>query len=257
MAHLWHIKAHQGTSRNVIPPVVVGVGLAALTSAQVKRLRSRSGPLGGTACGTSVAQARVESTRNPNCGQGQIRIEDLPCAAPRYDVGTKSGGVTRDSPGRPEWSLTTSMPQVRSIERKAARVPMLLGCSRRGRAVDRDHRGSYMVIELRYVGQQWESTGNVHVELCETESEDKFWANREVDTCFESHATSLVPTKRKGGLDSRRCHRGHSPRSQRRARSPAPPSSQPTALGSLTEPNNCCPAHSLRTASRVPPGPGR
>jgi hypothetical protein len=52
--------------------------------------------------------------------------------------------------------------------------------------------GSYLVLELRYVGQQWESTGTVHVQLCDTEPEDKSWADREVGAWVESHATYLV-----------------------------------------------------------------
>jgi hypothetical protein len=58
----------------------------------------------------------------------------------------------------------------------------------------KSRKGSYLVLELRYVGQQWESTGTVHIELCEKEPEDKSWANREVGAWVESHATYLVST---------------------------------------------------------------
>lgn len=49
--------------------------------------------------------------------------------------------------------------------------------------------GAFLVLELRYVGQQWEPSGTVHVELCETEPEDKAWADREVGAWVESNAT--------------------------------------------------------------------
>ena len=49
--------------------------------------------------------------------------------------------------------------------------------------------GGFLVLELRYVGQVWEQSGTVHVELCETEPEDKPWSEREVGAWVESHAT--------------------------------------------------------------------
>ena len=49
--------------------------------------------------------------------------------------------------------------------------------------------GEFLVLELRYTGQEWEQSGTVHVELCETEPEDKAWADREVGAWVESHAT--------------------------------------------------------------------
>jgi hypothetical protein len=55
---------------------------------------------------------------------------------------------------------------------------------------EREQRtGEFLILELRYVGQEWESSGTVHVELCETEPEDKPWAEREVGAWVESHAT--------------------------------------------------------------------
>jgi hypothetical protein len=53
--------------------------------------------------------------------------------------------------------------------------------------------GSHLVLELRYVGQDWNSSGTVHVELCEKEPEDKPWADREVGAWVESHATYTFP----------------------------------------------------------------
>jgi hypothetical protein len=50
-------------------------------------------------------------------------------------------------------------------------------------------KGSYLVAELRYAGQQWESEGTVHVELCGFEPEDRPWAERPVGVWVESHAT--------------------------------------------------------------------
>jgi hypothetical protein len=49
--------------------------------------------------------------------------------------------------------------------------------------------GVLLVLELRYTGQEWETSGTVHVELCATEPEDKAWADREVGAWVESHAT--------------------------------------------------------------------
>ena len=48
--------------------------------------------------------------------------------------------------------------------------------------------GMYLVLEVRHTGQQWEPSGTVHVELCETEPEDKPWADREIGAWVESHA---------------------------------------------------------------------
>ena len=52
--------------------------------------------------------------------------------------------------------------------------------------------GSYLVLQLRYAGQQWESIGTVHIELCEMEPEDRPWEQREGGAWVESHATYRV-----------------------------------------------------------------
>jgi hypothetical protein len=52
-----------------------------------------------------------------------------------------------------------------------------------------ERTGTFLVLELRYVGQEWEPSGTVHVELCEAEPEDTAWADREVGAWVESHAT--------------------------------------------------------------------
>jgi hypothetical protein len=49
--------------------------------------------------------------------------------------------------------------------------------------------GSYVVLETRYVGQGWEQSGTVHVELCEREPSPAPWPDREVGAWIESHAT--------------------------------------------------------------------
>jgi hypothetical protein len=61
----------------------------------------------------------------------------------------------------------------------------------RGRGGERT--GTFLVLELRYVGQEWEASGTVHVELCEAEPEDKAWTDREVGAWVESHATYSFP----------------------------------------------------------------
>jgi hypothetical protein len=54
--------------------------------------------------------------------------------------------------------------------------------------------GEFLVLELRYVGQEWEESGTVHVELSEVEPEDEPRADREVGAWVESHATySFAP----------------------------------------------------------------
>lgn len=52
-----------------------------------------------------------------------------------------------------------------------------------------ERTGGFLVLEVRHVGQEWEASGTVHVELCEAEPEDKSWADREVGAWVESHAT--------------------------------------------------------------------
>lgn len=49
--------------------------------------------------------------------------------------------------------------------------------------------GEIVVLELRYVGQDWESTGTVHVELCDFLPEEKPWQQRRQGKWVESHAT--------------------------------------------------------------------
>jgi hypothetical protein len=49
--------------------------------------------------------------------------------------------------------------------------------------------GSFLILELRYAGQIWESSGTVHVELCHTEPENKTWSDRAVGAWVESHAS--------------------------------------------------------------------
>ena len=49
--------------------------------------------------------------------------------------------------------------------------------------------GNILVLELRYVGGEWESTGTVHVELCDFEPEEKRWQDRRHGKWVESHAT--------------------------------------------------------------------
>jgi hypothetical protein len=49
--------------------------------------------------------------------------------------------------------------------------------------------GTFLVLELRSVGHEWESSGTVHVELGQNEPEDKPWADREVGAWVEVQAT--------------------------------------------------------------------
>lgn len=52
--------------------------------------------------------------------------------------------------------------------------------------------GSFLVLGLRYVGQQWDDSGTVHVELCEAEPPDVAWGQREPGVWVESHATYVI-----------------------------------------------------------------
>lgn len=52
--------------------------------------------------------------------------------------------------------------------------------------------GRFLVLGLRYVGQEWERSGTVHVELCETEPESRPWGERDAGAWVESHATYTV-----------------------------------------------------------------
>ncbi len=48
--------------------------------------------------------------------------------------------------------------------------------------------GQIVVLELRYVGQKWESRGTVHIELCDFVPEPKRWQDRRQGKWVESHA---------------------------------------------------------------------
>ena len=49
--------------------------------------------------------------------------------------------------------------------------------------------GDLLVLELRYVGASWQSTGTVHVELCDFAPESTRWQDRRQGKWVESHAT--------------------------------------------------------------------
>ncbi len=49
--------------------------------------------------------------------------------------------------------------------------------------------GDIFVLELRYVGQTWETDGPVHIELCDFMPEDKSWQERRQGLWIESHAS--------------------------------------------------------------------
>lgn len=55
-----------------------------------------------------------------------------------------------------------------------------------------ERTGRFLVLELRYVGQEWEDEGTVHVELCHTEPADASWLDRDPGVWVESHATYRV-----------------------------------------------------------------
>jgi hypothetical protein len=50
-------------------------------------------------------------------------------------------------------------------------------------------RGSLDLAEPDTSGREWEASGTVHVELCETEPGDREWTDREVGAWVESQAT--------------------------------------------------------------------
>lgn len=52
--------------------------------------------------------------------------------------------------------------------------------------------GSFLVLQLRYVGQEWDPTGTVHVELCDFSPQDVPWEERTRGVWVESHATYRV-----------------------------------------------------------------
>ena len=49
--------------------------------------------------------------------------------------------------------------------------------------------GDILVLKLRYVGANWDSTETVHVELCDFRPEPKKWEDRRQGKWVESHAT--------------------------------------------------------------------
>jgi hypothetical protein len=49
--------------------------------------------------------------------------------------------------------------------------------------------GDVLVLEIRYVGATWETTGIVHIELCDFTPERKRWQDRQKGNWVESHAT--------------------------------------------------------------------
>jgi hypothetical protein len=49
--------------------------------------------------------------------------------------------------------------------------------------------GDIVVLELRYVGQGWQDTGTVHIELCDFVPEERAWQQRRQGKWVESHAT--------------------------------------------------------------------
>jgi len=49
--------------------------------------------------------------------------------------------------------------------------------------------GKYIILELRYVGSQWNEKETVHVELCDFKPEDKPWQVRKRGQWVESHAS--------------------------------------------------------------------
>jgi hypothetical protein len=54
--------------------------------------------------------------------------------------------------------------------------------------------GGHLVLEPRYVGQVWEHTGIVHVELCPSLPAPVPWSQRAVGAWVESHATYRIVT---------------------------------------------------------------
>lgn len=49
--------------------------------------------------------------------------------------------------------------------------------------------GDVLVLELRFVGQRWDTKGIVHLELCDFDPEPKAWQDRRQGRWIESHAT--------------------------------------------------------------------
>ena len=55
--------------------------------------------------------------------------------------------------------------------------------------------GRYLVLELRYTGENWHSTGTVHVELIGEEPPSLRWGERKTGAWVESHATYEVDSR--------------------------------------------------------------
>ncbi len=49
--------------------------------------------------------------------------------------------------------------------------------------------GKFLVLELRYTGDEWNGSGVVHVELCSDRPEEKRWQDRKQGVWIESHAS--------------------------------------------------------------------
>lgn len=52
--------------------------------------------------------------------------------------------------------------------------------------------GDVVVLELRYVGQTWESPSPVHIELCDFSPENKPWKDRRQGEWVEAAATLKI-----------------------------------------------------------------
>ena len=53
-------------------------------------------------------------------------------------------------------------------------------------------RGNIVVLELRYVGAEWNESETVHVELCNLTPEAKSWQDRRRGVWVESHANYKI-----------------------------------------------------------------
>ena len=53
-------------------------------------------------------------------------------------------------------------------------------------------RGNIVVLELRYVGAEWNESETVHVELCDFMPETKRWQDRRQGSWVESHANYKI-----------------------------------------------------------------
>lgn len=56
----------------------------------------------------------------------------------------------------------------------------------------REVTGRHVVLQLRYRDAQWENSGVVHVELCESMPQQAAWPDRAVGAWVESHASYEV-----------------------------------------------------------------